>query len=236
MNLLIFSVTGILLFLLFRMLNRISKALIKKKFYRSGTMSLLPVIELASWVAYAFWGMYVIFYGHMYYDLIVGIMAILIIFGLAWFVFRDFLAGVLIRIEQAVDTGKVIKTPFAEGRITKMGTLSLEITNEAEETIKIPYSRLSTESIVIPPDEEDSLPYQFQIGLNKDQSPAETREKVLAELIAMPWIISPTPVVNVLKTEQGEWELQVRYHTYLRNQTVTVEKKIRELVGKGLNS
>lgn len=236
MNLLIFSVTGILLFLLFRMLNRISKALIKKKFYRSGTMSLLPVIELASWVAYAFWGMYVIFYGHMYYDLIVGIMAILIIFGLAWFVFRDFLAGVLIRIEQAVDTGKVIKTPFAEGRITKMGTLSLEITNEAEETIKIPYSRLSTESIVIPPDEEDSLPYQFQIGLNKDQSPAETREKVLAELIAMPWINSPTPVVNVLKTEQGEWELQVRYHTYLRNQTVTVEKKIRELVGKGLNS
>ncbi len=236
MNLLIFAVTGILLLLLFRMLNRISKALIKKKLYRSGTMSLLPLVELISWVAYAFWGIYVVFYGHIYYDFIVGIMATLIIFGLAWFVFRDFLAGVLVKIEQAIDVGKLIKTPFAEGRIIRMGTLSLEIANEAGETIKIPYSRLSKESIMIPPDDEDSLPYQFQIGLHKDQSPIKIREMVLAELIAMPWIISPTPVVNVLKTKQGGWELQVRYHTYLRNQTVTVEKKIRELVDEDLSA
>ncbi len=230
MNLLIFAVSGILLFLLFRMLNRVSNALIKKKFYRSGTMSLLPVIELASWVAYAFWGIYVVFYGHLYYDFIVGIMAVFIIFGLAWFVFRDFLAGVLIKIEQAIDTGKYIKTPFAEGRIIKMGTLSLEIANEAGETIKIPYSRLSKESIVIPPDEEDSLPYQIYIALHKTKSPEKIRDRVYAELIAMPWIISPEPVVNVLKNMQGEWELHIRYHTYLRSQTVTVEKKIRKLV------
>ncbi len=230
MNILIFAVAGILLLLLFRILNRISKALIKKKLYRSGTMSLLPLIELVSWVAYAFWGIYVVFYGHIYYDFIVGIMATLIIFGLAWFVFRDFLAGVLIKIEQAIDVGKFIKTPFAEGRITKMGSLSLEITNEAGETIKVPYSRLNKESIVIPPDEEDSLPYQFQIALHKTQAPEKLREKVYSELIAMPWIISPTPLVKILKSKQDEWALQINYHTHLRNQTVMVEKKIRELV------
>lgn len=230
MNLLIFAVSGILLFLLFRLLNRVSNALIKKRFYRSGTMSLLPVIELVSWVAYAFWGIYVVFYGHLYYDFIVGIMAVFIIFGLAWFVFRDFLAGVLIKIEQAIDNGKYIKTPFAEGHIIKMGTLSLEITNEAGETVKIPYSRLNKETIVLPPDEDDSLPYQLHVALQKTKSPEKIRDRVFAELIAMPWIISPEPVVNILKTEQGDWELQVRYHTHSRNQTVTVEKKIRELV------
>lgn len=230
MNLLIFAMAGILLFLLFRMLNRLSKALFKKNFYRSSMMSLLPVMELVTWVAYAFWGTYVVFYGHLYYDLIIGIMAVLIIFGLAWFVFRDFLAGVLIKIEKSIDIGQYIKTPFAEGRIIKMGTLSLELTNEAGETVKIPYSRLNRESLVLPPDNEDNLPHQFQIQLDGKQSPEKIRERVYAELIAMPWIINPLPEVKIFKAQQSHWELLVRYHTHIQSQAVAVEKKIRELL------
>jgi small-conductance mechanosensitive channel len=230
MNLVIFALAGILLFLLFLMLNRISKTLVRKKLYRSSMMSLLPVIELVAWVAYAFWGIYVVFYGHYYYDLIVGIMAVLIIFGLAWFVFRDFLAGVLIKIEKAIDAGTYIKTPFAEGRIVKMGTLSLELVNDADETIKIPYSRLNRESLVLPPEEDDNLPNRFHVTLDATMPPEKAAGRVYAELIAMPWIIGPPPEVKIIKTPQGNWELQVKYHTHMHNQAVVVEKKIRELV------
>ncbi len=230
MMLLIFAVTGIMLFVLFRLLNRLSNALVKKIAYHRTWIAIIPVIELAAWFAYAFWGAHVIFFGHIYYDIIVGAMALLIIFGLAWFVFRDFLAGVLIKIEKALNVGQLIKTPFAEGHIRKLGTLSVELINDAGELVKIPYSQLSRETLILPPDDEDSLPHQLTLPLTSEQHPEKMRDMVYASLIAMPYIISPLPTVKLHRTINNNWELQVKYHTHMRNQAVAVEQKIREML------
>lgn len=230
MKLLIFAVTGILLFVLFRLLNRLSNALVKKIAHHRAWIKIIPIIELAAWFAYAFWGAYVIFFGHVYYDIIVGAMALLIIFGLAWFVFRDFLAGVLIKIEKALDVGQHIKTPFAEGHIKKLGTLSVELINDAGELVKIPYSQLSRETLIMPPDDEDSLPHQLTLPLSGEQHPEKMRDGLYDALVAMPYIISPMPAVKLLRTKNNKWELQVKYHTHMRSQAVIVEQKIREML------
>ncbi len=231
MKLLIFVVVGILLFLAFRLLNTLGKALAGKKLIQTGVKGFLPVVELVAWVAFSFWGVLIFFGGHLYYDLIVGIMAVLLIFGLAWFVFRDILAGVLLKTEKSLQPGQLLKTPVVEGRIKKLGTRSLELINEAGETVKIPYSRLSNELFILPPEDEDSLPHQLQLPIPRGQAPDSVKKQVHERLLTMPWVINPPPVVEVKKNDSGGHSLHLTFYTHILTHALIVEEKLRELVG-----
>ncbi len=230
MNLLIFTITGLLLLLLFRLLNRFTKAIIRKKPLRTGILRTLPVLELFAWIAFSFWGVLIVFGQYLYYDLIVVLMAILVIFGLAWFVFRDFFAGVLLKTEKALQPGQIIKTPIVEGKICRIGFRCLELINDAGETVNVPYSRLSNQLFVIPPDNEDSLPHQAEIPLLSAHTSEQIREKVFKHLMALPWVISPTPSVRIRNTGDGSHVLHITFYTYMHTHAVIVEEKIRQLL------
>ncbi len=230
MNILIFTLAGVILFFLFRLGFRLSNALIKKKNIRAGVQTSLPLIELLTWITYLFWGALILFGNHVYYDLIVVVMAILIIFGLAWFVFRDILAGVLLKTEKSLEPGQVIKTPIVEGKIKKTGTRFLELINDEGETVKVPYSRLSNELIIIPPENEESLPHQLLLVVAPEKQTEKIKEQVVSHLLAMPWIISPHPMVKLIKTKEGKNAIHVTFHTHNRTHAILVEEKLRKLV------
>lgn len=230
MNILIFILAGTILFFLFRLGYKLSSALIKKKALRAGMQTSLPLVELLAWITYLFWGVLVFFGDHLYYDLIVVVMAVLIVFGLAWYVFRDILAGVLLKTEKSLEPGQVIKTQIVEGKIKKTGTRFLELINDKGETVKVPYSRLSNELIIIPPENEESLPHQLLMVFTPEQQPEKIKEQVISNLFAMPWIISPHPKVKLIKTNEGEHAIHVTYHTHNRTHAVMVEEKLRKLV------
>lgn len=234
MNLLIFTITGLLLLALFRVLNQGAKVFIKKTQMRKIALRILPVIELVAWITFSFWGVFVVFGQHLYYDLIVVIMATLVIFGLAWFVFRDFLAGVLLRSEKALSPGQRIITPIVEGRIKKMGFRVMQLVNKTGETVTVPYSRLSNQLFVIPPENEDSLPHQLTFALSPKMASDNTRERLFKQLIAMPWVISPAPEVRIEKTEDHTYALHVVFYTYMQTHAVIVEEKIKKLLSEEL--
>lgn len=230
MNILIFILVGVILFFLFRLGFRLSNALIKKKIIRSGIQTSLPLIELLAWITYLFWGALILFGKHVHYDLIVVVMAILIILGLAWFVFRDILAGVLLKTEKSLEHGQVIKTPIVEGKIKKTGTRFLELINDKGETIKVPYSRLSNELIIIPPENEESLPHQLLLPVASEKQAEEIKKQVISHLLALPWIISPHPVVKLIKTEEGKHAIHITFHTHNLTHAALVEEKLGKLV------
>lgn len=230
MNLLIFIITGLLLLILFRVLNQVAKVFIKKTQLRKGVLHTLPLTELVAWIAFSFWGVFIIFGQHHYYDLIVVVMAILVVFGLAWFVFRDFLAGVLLRSEKALHPGQVIKTPIVEGKVKKMGFRGMQLINDKGETVTVPYSRLSNQLLIIPPEKEDSLPNQAKFSLPPKMASESIREKVHTQLMALPWVISPAPEVSMEKSADGSHVLHVTYYTYTQTHAVIVEEKIRKVL------
>lgn len=231
MNWLIFILTGFLLFFLFRLLLRISKVVFRKKILRKGSMALLPLLELVLWIAYAFWGVYILFGGHLYYDLIIVVMMVLLVVAVAWFLFRDLLAGVLLKAEKSLEPGQMIKTSFVEGKIKSLGSRSLELVNDAGETVRIPYVRFSNELLIIPPENEDSLPHHLEIPLATGQSPEKVRALVNKHLLAMPWIIDPAPEVKIVKAADARYFIRVTFHTHIGSQAVMVEEKIKEVAG-----
>ena len=230
MNLMVFVITGFVLFFLFRLLFRITKALTYKPAIKKGSMALLPLLELVLWVGYAFWGVYIFFGDHLYYDLIIGVMVVLLLVVIAWFVFRDFLAGVLLKAEKALEPGQMIRTPVVEGRIKRLGSRSLELVNQAGEVVRLPYARLSSEVFILPPESEESLPHRVEVPLPGDHSPEEIQKEILKSLHAMPWIIAPAPEVKIIKGTGGRHLVQTTFYTHIGSQAAIVEERIRRVV------
>ncbi len=229
MNLMIFILAGFLLFFMFQLLGRVKRTFATQKPWQRNAASLLPVAELILWVAYAFWGVHIFFGKYRYFDLVIGVMVILGIVAIAWFVFRDFMAGVLLKAEKALEPGQTIKTPFAEGKIRQLGSRAIVLINDQGELVKIPYSRLSNEIFVLPPDTEDSLPHHVDIVIPDNKNPDELRNRIRENLIAMPWVLLPIPEIALIKGKDGTLKLHVMFYTHIRSHAAIVEEKLKKI-------
>ncbi len=230
MNLLIYFLSGILLLLLFRIADRVLKALGSKRNVGKTIVSFWPLLEWGVWVAFAFWGGHVLFSGYVHYDLIMGTMAVLLVIGLAWYVFRDHLAGAILKSEKVLKTGQSIKTPFAQGRIQHMGRRSVDVVDAEGEVVRIPYTRLSNAQFTILSEEDKT--HEMRIKIPGSSSPEAVRSKVMSQLLCLPWVALPAPEVGVLRDgkDDVDYHLVVRFHTYMKSQVPLVEKKISDLV------
>lgn len=236
MNILVFILAGLVIAVAFRLLRRISQASVVRESLRKGSKKGLPALELATWIAYAFWGVHVFFGDALFLDTILVVMVVFLLAALGWYVFRDFLAGVLIRAEKSLEPGQALRTSSVSGRISKLRGLAIELVNDDGETLRIPYSRLNQDLITLPPDQEDKLPHHLQLGLLPGRTPGEMQKRLMEALLAMPWIVSPPPEVRVKRDPEGQTVLHITYHTHLRAHAQLVEEKLVEaMTGETIN-
>ncbi len=232
MNILAFILVGLVVAIVFRLLRRISQASVVRELLRKSSKKVLPSLELVAWVVYAFRGAHVFFGDHLFLDTIVAVMVVFLLASLGWYVFRDFLSGVLIRAEKSLEPGQVMRTSSVEGKISKLGSLSLELVNDAGEMVRIPYSRLNQDLITLPPKREDNLPHHLEMGLLPGYTPGEMQKQLMKALLAMPWIVSPAPEVRVAKASGGQTMLHVTYYTHMRLHAQLVEEKLTEAMDR----
>ncbi len=228
MNILAFILAGLVIAVAFWLLRRISQASFVRQSLRKGSKRGLPVLELAVWIAYAFWGAHVFFGDALFLDTILVVMVVFLLAALGWYVFRDFIAGVVIRTEKSLETGQLIRTTTVSGKVCKLGSLAIEVVNDDGETVRIPYSRLNQELITLPPGQEDNLPHHLEVGLLPGHTPREMQKRLMDALLAMPWLVSPAPEVSVAKAAEGQTVLHITYHTHLRAHAQLVEEKLAE--------
>ena len=230
MSLLYLVLTGVLLFLFLQLASRFLHALAKRNTFKPVVLNLFPLIELGAWVAFSFWGAWVVFGGMRYYDLVMVVMAGLLLFAIAWYVFRDFFSGMMLKSEYKLEKGQVIKTPIAEGRIVSLRRRFLELENEMGEKIRIPYSRLSNQWLSLPADTEKSFSHRMVIPLTGHVEPGSLKNLINQAMMGMPWIIGPPPNIKILKDEEGKAVLDIRYDLLKEEHALIVEEKITQLV------
>ncbi len=236
MKLLIFLVAGLIIFGFFRLLGKVATVLIRRKTFRSGILAVLPFVELLTWTGYAFWGISVLFGSFVYYDLILGVAAVLLLLAFAWFVFRDFLAGVLLKAEQSLEPGRFIRAPFAEGYIQSLGARSLVLVNARGEVVRIPYSRINKEMFVFPPEDDESLPHHLKLPIPATRDPEAHKRLAEKELMAMPWITGSSPFVDIVEEEDGSYRLHLTFYTHIRSQGALVGERIRKSLSVAADS
>jgi len=219
-----------LLFFALQLGARFLHALARKSALKPVVIKLFPLVELGAWLAYAFWAVWVLFGSMRYYDLVVGAMAGLLLFAIAWFVFRDFFSGMMLKSEYKLEKGQVIRTPLAGGQIVYLGKRFLELEGENGEKIRIPFSRLVNQWLSFPADAGKSFSYRLSVGLSGREDPVALKVIIGREMMGMPWIIGPPPQIKILKSPEDGPVLDIRYDLLKEEHALIVEEKIRRIV------
>lgn len=74
-----------------------------------------------------------LFIGMAAYPILTGSLIILLVGLFGWYFLRDFVSGIILKAENAFETGQQIQTAQVSGTIKKLGYRSLEVvTNEQQ--------------------------------------------------------------------------------------------------------
>lgn len=198
-RILIFA-TGILL--LFRALSYLNKILPLAKKVKHYTGYILPVLELATWLGFVLWFLRITYEAEAYTTLIIlGIFVVLVI-APAWFLVRDFLHGMILKIQRTIEIGSKIEIGDLKGIIVKTNYFTFDIKTANGNIDTIPYNKIRSK-IITKHAATNHLEKQiitFTVPSKHDVNQIVRQLKVT--LINAPWVAaSQEPIINNIRTE-----------------------------------
>ena len=223
-------VAGLSLYVLFRLIERFLMAVLRRESQLRYYRLFFPLAEGLVWIGYAFWAVSSLFRGFRQHDLVMGAMALVLILALAWFVLRDFIAGILIKSDTGLHAGQQIRTSFASGRVHRLGARALVLINQEGELVRIPWARFRDETIILPPRQDQRQPHRISLRLPPEASFEAIRRQASEQLMAMPWVTGPAPELHIRKDADEHHYLHITFYTHDPAHVVKVEEKLIKLI------
>ena len=206
-----FIALGVGIFLLFRFLKKLIYYWIPSRQNRHLKFErLLPVIEGIVWFAWVMWGAQDVFSNKRLYTLIILAIIAIIIVSMSWFAIRDFIAGVVLKLEGAFNIGERIKVRDVEGRVKELGYFSVKLENFQGEVITMPYSSVSGVKRTLSKSGDKVKNHTFTLQLSKKYAVTETIEQAKSVILNTPWAsITQKPHIKLIEENQEVYTFEV---------------------------
>ena len=206
-----FILLGIGIFLLFRFLKKLINYWIPERKNRTLKYErLLPVLEGIIWFSWVIWGVQGVFNNKLVYSLIILGLLVVIIISLFWFAIRDFIAGVILKLEGAFNIGERIKVKEMEGRVKELGYFGMKLENFQGEIISMPYSAVSGVTRVQSKSNDKVKNHSFQFELSRKYAPVESIEKIRESILNTPWAsVTKPPHIQLINNSQEHYTFDI---------------------------
>jgi hypothetical protein len=200
--------TGI--FILFRFLSFLNKKIPFSNEFKHYSGFILPVVELASWLGFVIWSMRMVYEQQAYTTLIIfGILVLLFIVP-AWFLIRDFLYGMLLKIQRKIELGVRIEIGDLKGLVTKTDHFTFDIKSKNGNVDTIPYNKIRSK-VISKSSENINLEKQlFRFSFASEQESSALINQLKITLLNAPWVaVSQEPIIKEIKQDAGRFEVDV---------------------------
>ncbi|WP_299459670.1 mechanosensitive ion channel family protein [uncultured Microscilla sp.] len=231
-----FILLGVGIFLLFRFIKKLVNYWVPEQKNRQLKFErLLPVVEGIVWFSWVIWGVQGVFNNKLVYTLIIlGIMLVIIV-ALSWFAIRDFIAGVVLKLEGAFTIGERIKVQALEGRVKELGYFGVKLENFRGEIISIPYHTVSGVTRVQPKSSEAIKNHSFQLDLPKRYTPTESIDKLRELILNTPWAsVTKRPYIKLSKENEVDYTFEIIIYSlhprYFQKTETYLQKWSKKLV------
>lgn len=217
------------IFFLFRGLTFLNKALPLSKRIKLFLGYLLPVAEFVFWMGFLIWAIRSLYMAYDFVALIIIVALIALIAAPAWFLFRDFIYGIIIKFQQKIEIDSAIEIEDIQGIVIRTGLLGFDIKTSEGNINSIPYNKIIGKIITRHGTNInlDSYPIQFCIKSSVDIN--ELIPKLKTTLINAPWVVSShEPIIKKVEKQTESFLIDVVVYTI----DETHVQKIRDYVVK----
>jgi small-conductance mechanosensitive channel len=194
-------------------------------------------IKVASWILFSFYAIDLIFHDYPLVSRLCAISLVFILIGISWPIIRDFIYGVIIKLENAYPLNGNIKLESIEGKVKKLGARSIEIETEKGESISIPYGLMNQKISVQSNVSDSTKSSSFVITLPKTKTYKTYENQIITELINNHWSsLKKEPKVKLLKETDASYELQVTAYAMTEYYHSSIENHIKTILSEGPNT
>ena len=202
--------TALSILFIFRLLNYMSRILPYSKNIRHHVGYILPVIELISWIGFMLWYFRYIFNPHNYTGLIIfGVVSALLIISM-FFLLKDFLFGVFLKMQRKIDEGNIIELDSIKGVIIKAGHFSIDVKTKQGDIKTIPYNKFRSKIISKPGGNinlyKQSIVLEFPDTIDVTTIVPDLKKT----LFNAPWVApSEQPIINKIQKMKDGYKMEI---------------------------
>ncbi len=200
-----FLLAALFIYFIFRLFHYLNKRFVIKQNYKKTLRKFIYFLEFITWVFYVFES---IKYFSENNTVIAGALAIIlfvVIGWIAWFVVKDYVAGLYLKWNDSYKVNEVIEIEGQAGKIIKLSSRNAILEISPLHTINVSYSKLFTKQVIKTGLTDLSANTSFTINLSKEFQNTGSLKMVRNYILQLPWTnLKHEPLVVIENQEKDK--------------------------------
>lgn len=227
-----FLILGILLFLIFRLLQYVLPILLKNKRTQNRLKRFLPILETVSWLTFLSWYVIKFYAQYNIYTIVVLLTILIIAFWVSRFLIKELIAGAVFRGSARFYEGDRIQTSQYNGTIKKFHFDTIEMEAADGQIVFIPYSKLSGEITIKNESAGQTSAYTFQLETISNDEPDLLSVKIERFLLSLPWSsVTTNPNITLLDQVGEKFKFDVTCYPVDKSYAKKMQQKVLDKFG-----
>ncbi len=228
-----FIILAIAIFVALRILSQLINAIQANKLVHKILVRSFPVLEFTIWLGFSIWVINQLLYDYPHYTIILAAIIACLVLIAGWYFMRDFIAGIILKIEIPFEKNQLIRTPNTEGILKKLGYRSIELESQSGERVKIPYSQLASKSIHLQNIDDSMQGHETSVKISASVPIQEAKDKITQETMLLPWSsITHLPVIKVIEQTETYNIYSVHFHSLSNKHAAYISQHVKNLFNK----
>ncbi len=223
------ALAGALGLAFWRLLEKMSHLLPMRPTFRRGLRRAFPAAEAVFWFLFACGALRWVFSNSWPFTLGFALLLAVTVLGAFWYGLRDYIAGTVLKMEDACKPGEYLRTGRTEGRILRIGRLGMHLAGEQGETVRVPYSLL-TGSVFAWSDPDGTRRLSFRVSVPKSRGVGDdARDALLLGLLSSPWVpAGASPRIDLSGANDEVYVFQVTLEGADERRLPDIERHVRD--------
>lgn len=192
-----------------RLINKYLIGWIKNKRKQSLAGLYIPLGINIVWVLFVLYAIYQL----ALINPIISIFLSAIIIVVAWNNIKDFVQGILFKLQEGNIIGQRIKIEGFSGEIVKMRNTKIDLQAESGEIVQYPYSKLTNQVIGISTSVKNFKYCTFNVPIPYVKEIEKARKQLFIHLLNTPWIVSNLTIKTEV-IDQGPENKSIKINAY----------------------
>ncbi len=185
------------------------------------------VVEMAVWVLLLLTAAIFFLKHHIIFAAVLFLFLLLLLYWWARFALRDYLAGLVFKIENRFTLGEVIEVDGYKGKIKQFYARNLTLENENGKMILLPYSTLM--GIVSSPQNisETVLNDSFELTIPADKQFEEMQDLLKNYILSLPWtVVKYEPRIKLVQEIDNHYVIKITLFSFDESYFQIMRKKV----------
>jgi small-conductance mechanosensitive channel len=220
---------GTVILLLFRILSYLNKTLPLSKNIKHYSGYLLPILELVSWVGFAIWCLHHIYDEEAFTTFIILGILIALLIAPAWFLIRDFLHGMFLKIQRKIEIDTKIEIGNLKGIIVKTDYFTFDIKTKDGNINTIPYNKIRSDIISKNAGNIHLEKQLLSFIIPSKHDINKTIPELKTMLVNAPWVAaSQDPIINNIRVEADNSVVEVIVYMLKKEHTEKIVDYVKK--------